>query len=281
MKLTSSVRHFLEDPPRSVTNMQYRLRESWRRQTSRINPQPILVFGNQKSGTSAIAALLGETTDLSYTIDIFCRYIGLEERLFLRVASLEELLTKGLYYFSKDIVKDPSFIFFYDEFLDRFPDSQRVFVIRDPRQNIRSILNRLRLPGNVENLSSEHWQFIQKQFPNWYIVLDGGLAGHKGKTYIETLALRWRRVFQIYLKHQTELILIQYETFNQDKVKSIHELASKIGLQAIRNIDHIKDVQFQPKGNPKVELEDFFGTDNLKRIEDICGEEMIALGYRI
>lgn len=261
--------------------MQYRLRESWRRQTSRINPQPIFVFGNQKSGTSAVAGLLGEATGLSYTIDIFCLYRGLEERLLSNEASFDELLSKARYYFSQDIIKDPSFTLFYDDFRDKFPDSRRVFVLRDPRQNIRSILNRLGLPGNLKDLSTQHWSRLKEEYPDWYIIVEGSLAGHKGNNYIENLALRCRKFFQIYLKYQTEVIPVRYEDFNQDKVETIQNLAAELGLKIIQNIDRVKDVQFQPKGNPTVDLDAFFGAENLKIIQNICGEEMTAVGYQI
>lgn len=275
----ASIKHFLENPSRSFVNLRYRFQESWRRQTTQINPNPIFIFGNQKSGTSAIAALLGEATGLSYTIDILCLYEGLEERLFNGDSSFDEVIDRGRYYFSKGIIKDPGFTFFYDELAARFPSAKRVFVLRDPRQNIRSILNRLQLPGDLDDLYPEQWQMLQQQFPCWYPILEGSLAGHKGKTYIETLALRCQQVFQLYCHHQAELVPIYYETFNQDKVGSIHQLASQLGLPVIRDIDDVKDVQFQPRGNTEVTLEQFFGTTNLQRVEEICEEAMLAVGY--
>lgn len=279
MSTAAPFKHFLENPSRSVANLNYRLRESWRRRTARIHPNPVFVLGNQKSGTSAIAALLGEATGLSYTIDILCLYEGLEERLLQGAATFDEVIYRGRYYFSKDIVKDPGLTFFYNEIALRFPESKRVFVLRDPRQNIRSILNRLKLPGNLDDLSAEQWQALKQEFPGWYPVLEGSLAGHQGSTYIETLALRCQRVFQLYQIHQTNCIPVHYEAFNQDKVQTIHNLASQLGLTVTQSIDHVKDKQFQPKGNTDITLEAFFGADNLKCIEAICQREMIAMGY--
>ena len=40
------------------------------------------------------------------------------------------------------------------------------------------------------------------------------------------------------------------------------------------------DRPFQPAGDRSVTWIDFFGPQNLARIESICGEEMRALGYR-
>lgn len=279
MIVTNPIKHFQENPGRSVSNMRHRIQELWRRQTACVNPNPVLVFGNQKAGTSAITALLGEATDLSYTIDIFCLYQGLEERLFSGEGGFEEVLEKGRYYFSKDIVKDPSFTFFYSTLADRFPTAKKVFVLRDPRQNIRSILNRLNLPGNLDELSQNDWDNVVQNFPAWHSILEGSSAGHKGRNYIETLALRSQKIFQIYCRHQTEVVPIFYEAFNQDKVAAIQHLAAQLDLSVVRSIDRLKDVQFQPKGNRSVTIEAFFGAKNLKLIEDICGQEMVAAGY--
>jgi len=279
MRNSAPIKHFLEDPSRSLVNFRYRLRELWRSHTASVNENPIFVFGNQKSGTSAIAALLGEATGLSYTIDILCLYDGLEERLLRNECSFNEVIDKTRYYFSQDIIKDPGFTFFYEELAHRFPNSKKVFVLRDPRQNIRSILNRLDIPGNLIDLSPEHWQKIKHSFPSWYPVIEGGIAGHKGENYIATLALRCQRIFKLYRQHQTEVVTIKYEDFNQDKVQQIANLARQLGLEINHNIDRIKDVQFQPKGNIELSLEDFFGLANLKRIQEICREDMVALGY--
>ena len=280
MPSTKSIQHLLDNPSRSYANFRYRLRESWRRQMAQVNPHPILIFGNQKAGTSAIAALLGQATGLSYTIDIFCLYTGLEEQVLKGQHSFSEVLNRGRYYFSKDIIKDPGFAFLYDDLTTTFPTSRRVFIFRDPRHNIRSILNRLDLPGHLEALSVEQWQRIQQQLPGWYSILDGDLAGHKGATYIETLALRCQKIIQIYLKHQAEVTPIYYEAFKQDKVASIHQLADQLDLPIIQNIDNVKDIQFQPKGNADISLNEFFG-DNLNTIEKICKTEMLAIGYSI
>lgn len=279
--LNLSMREALEKYTSKYSTLRYRIREYWRRQSSVANIEPIFVFGNQKSGTSAIAALLGEATGSSYTIDIFCRYQGLEEEVLRGRLSLEELIHKSRYYFSKQIIKDPGFTFFYNELCVQFPQSKKVFVLRDPRQNIRSILNRLNLPGDLYDLSSQQWEILKKEFPGWHLILDGELHSHKGKTYIETLALRCRDIFRIYHQHQENLTPAYYEEFYRDKEKYIQEIAFNLDLDVKQTIRHLKDRQFQPKGKPSVPLNVFYGFDNLKRIEDICGEEMLRIGYKL
>jgi hypothetical protein len=40
------------------------------------------------------------------------------------------------------------------------------------------------------------------------------------------------------------------------------------------------DVQYQPRGDRGVSWLEFFGRENLRRIEGICGGRMAQLGYR-
>ncbi|PNW35287.1 UNVERIFIED_CONTAM: hypothetical protein BEN50_17775 [Euhalothece sp. KZN 001] len=275
------IRNAIKNPSRSLGSVKYRIRERWRCYTSQVNPHPILVFGNQKSGTSAVTALLGEATGLSYTIDIFCLYEDLEERLLKRETSLNELLDRARFYFSREIIKEPGLTFFYDDLRAHFPKSHQVFVLRNPYDNIRSILNRVNLPGNLEDLNDIHWQYIREKLPYWYVVFDGTFAGHKGNNYIETLALRCRQVFEIYLSCQTNVIPIWYESFKKNKVKIIHQLASELNLPIKHNIENIKDNQFQPKGNSSIDTETFFGSKNMERIRKICGEVALDVGYEI
>lgn len=276
-----SLRNFILNPARSYSNIQYRVREKWRRRFSYIHPNPVLVFGNQKSGTSAIATLLGEATGLSYTIDMFCLYGDLEERLLQSKTSLDELLDCARFYFSKDIIKEPGLTFFYKELCSHFPNSPQVFVLRNPYNNIRSILNRVGIPGNLDNLEESHWQYIREKFPYWHVILDGTLAGHKGDSYIETLALRCRKVFEIYLNSQKSFTPVYYESFKTNKVRTIHQLAYELNLPIKKSIESIKDTQFQPKGNSSIDIETFFGNKNLKLIREVCGEVALKVGYNI
>jgi len=194
---------------------------------------------------------------------------------------LAPFIRKAKYYFSTDIVKDPSLTLLHKELSSIFPKSQYVFIIRDPRQNIRSILNRLRIPGNLNDLSETEWNNLENKLQNWHIVVEGSLSGHKGNSYIENLALRWCKFFDIYDKNREKMILIRYEDFNQNKVSTVQDLAKKLNLQTTGMTKYIKDRQFQPKGNSNIDLLEFFGDKNLSKIEDICGEKMINIGYSL
>lgn len=117
-----------------------------------INDRPIFVVGNQKSGTTAVGALLAECGGVSFNNDPLH---GRKEKLkdFI-TGDLEfaRFVKKSRSAFRRAVIKDPEFTFLYSQIASVFPAAQFVFVIRDPRDNIRSVLNRLQIPGDLKNL---------------------------------------------------------------------------------------------------------------------------------
>ena len=162
-------------PLRSIRNA---TEDSWyalRGYLSRVNPRPVLVLGNQKSGTSAIAALLGDLTGLSVTIDL-PREIRHAE--YLRVLrgeiTMREFVALNRHEFSRDIIKEPNLTLLYEELAEFFPEASFAYVVRDPRDNLRSMLNRLKIRGDLEKLSGD----VKERIPHaWRLVLDGPRLG--------------------------------------------------------------------------------------------------------
>jgi hypothetical protein len=75
------------------------------------------------------------------------------------------------------------------------------------------------------------------------------------------------------------MVLIKYEDFTKAKVSSIERLAGSLGLTPINDIAQTVDVQYQPPGDHSEAVEDFFGAINLRLIESLCRDEMMALDY--
>ncbi|NER33280.1 MAG: sulfotransferase [Oscillatoria sp. SIO1A7] len=256
-----------------------RVKREWDTINARVNPRPIIVLGNQKSGTSAIAALLAEMTDLSVSIDLRKE---VDNPTYHKVKrgdlSFAEFVRVNKLDFSRDIVKEPNLTLFYKELVEYFPGSQFVFVIRDPRDNIRSILNRLKIPGNLSSLSPEYRGEIT---PAWELIVDGGWLGLKGENYIEMLAERWNLMADVFLNHRQQMILSRYDVFVQDKVAAIERLAQSLNLPQVNDIAGKVDIQFQPRGNKNVNWGYFFGSENLAKIENICAQKMSKLDYPV
>lgn len=247
---------------------------------ARVHPNPIFIVGNQKTGSTAIAALLAKACRMPVMLDLFCRVpYPAERQLLEKTLSFPQFVQANPWLFSKPLIKEPGLIFHLEGLLSRFPDSKIVFLLRDPRDNIRSILNRLRLPGNQSDLTEQQVQTLPSQF--WKMAVEGSVFQTRGRNYIETLALRWRRSVEFYERYADGLLLLKYEDFMKDKSDTIYTLARQAGLQVTADIGLQVDVQYQPRGDHSVPWSEFFGRNNLAMIESICKEQMETYGYGI
>jgi hypothetical protein len=244
----------------------------------KVNSSPIFVLGNQKSGTSVIASLLGELTDKKIAIDLF--YSGFRSKLFEKWKDAEistsDFINLNKIEFSSEIIKEPHLTVFYKELKSEFQESKFVFIVRNPLDNIRSILDRLNVNGNKKNLSkSEKKSF----FHSWNLLLNNHWIGGNKSQYIEVLAERWNIISNVYLQNKDDIILIKYEDFLSNKQKTLDDLAKILELEIVTDITHNLDRQYQPKGNSEIDLKEFFGEENYKIIERLCKENMKELGY--
>jgi hypothetical protein len=237
----------------------------------------LIVLGNQKSGTSAIAALLAAHTGLSATLDLRGLFKDMELRLHAGDITFEEFVRRNKYDFARDIIKEPSLTLLYPKLRPLFPRAQFLMIVRDPRDNIRSILNRLNIDGNLRDVDPRVVSSLRPA--DWQLVIDGQWLGLHG-TYIEMLAERWNRCVDVYQEHSGEMALIRYEDFRGDKAGAIEGLASRFGLPQVRSISSAVDVQYNRRGKDRhMPWEQFFGPGNLRRIEEICAERMQELAY--
>lgn len=246
---------------------------------SRANKRPVFILGNQKSGTSVIASLLSMCTGMSVSVDLR-REVG--KQYYLNIANkkvpFKKLIARNRQDFSREIIKEPNLTLFYSDLRRSFPDAKYIMVIRDPRDNIRSILNRVAVPGNLEALDKGKKYNIDSGFemvlgPHWPCI----------KTmphYIEQLAERWNYFYDIYTKNSDNIILVRYEDFNKHKEKTIIELAKALDIEPIHSIKDKVDWQFQSRGNREITWEEFFGYKNLSKIENLCSSRMKQTGYQ-
>ncbi len=240
----------------------------------------MFVLGHQKSGTSIIAALLGKLSGREVTLDLL-REVW--RPTFHRIPgddtwSFDDYVRRNRLGFSRPIVKEPNLTFFYPELRDRFPDSRFAFVVRDPRDNVRSLLDALEVPGDLARLEERHKHRFN---PGWELVFDSSWLGLPGEHWIDRLAHRWNLCCDVYLENAERLALCRYEDFAADKYGEIRRLAGRLGLAEKNDIEHELDVQYQTRGDRSVRWIDFFGEENLARIESICAERMQRLGYRV
>lgn len=262
-----------------------RVRQFCRHTSARVHPRPVLIGGNQKSGTTVIGALLAKATGQRFSNDPLCRVAQLDGHasvvadLFARRQSIEEIVRRYPAYFAAPVIKDPNFSFLYPELERRYPDSPRVFIVRDPRQNLRSILNRLHIDGHLHELGPQQWRALEAT-PGWRAILTGEGLGIAQGNHLARLAQRWNLAVERYWERRASILLVRYEDFLADKHGCIAELAKALGLAVVADIRGDQDRQFQPRGDRSVSMAEFFGEENLAAIESICAPAMARFGYR-
>jgi hypothetical protein len=244
--------------------------------------EPIVVLGNQKTGSTAIAALLAEATGQSVTLDLqrAIQDVGWQLCVKYGVTRFEDVAHRYKEDFSRTIIKEPSLTYFYEEMAGLMPNATFVFIQRNPYQNIRSILNRLKVPGNLGEIKYDDWPELIKT-PVWRLVLDSSWLGRPKGTYIEGMAHRWDAAARTYLDAKDDFISIRYEEFAQNKKLAIENLAHQLGLKIKNDISALVDVQYQSKGNRGISPTEFFGDANRRIIRDICGDSASQLGYEL
>lgn len=238
----------------------------------------IVILGNQKSGTSVIAHLLADFGDLSKTIDIPEIWGRNLTKLLRGETILSDLSRRYPHRFFAQLVKEPNLTFFYTDLKSIYTDAQFVFILRDPRDNIRSILNRLDLPGDLKRLDEATHPIPH----SWRLIFDPALFNFgEMDHYIDILSMRWNHTVDVYLKNRDAFHLITYEAFSANKVRTISTLAADLGLPKVHDISAKIDIQYQPRGNREISWIDFFGQENLHRIEMKCEKQMLQLGYSV
>jgi len=231
------------------------------------NKNAIWIFGFQKAGTSAIAGLFAKMSGKSVTIDTVFLWGSYKAKM--NKTGIAKHVNKYSYDFSKDIIKEPGATFYIPTIESYFKLEKYIFIVRNPYDNIRSILNRLKVAGNKEQIDLSNIDL------KWRSKFKNG-----GENYVQDLAELWLRANnQKEYMHNHRCVLVKYEDFVYDKVGFIEKLITEFNLDKVNDISDIMNNQFQPKGNSKTSLMDFFGSKNIDTIDRICGVRMRELGY--
>ena len=237
----------------------------------------VIILGNQKSGTSAIASLLGIACGLEYQIDIPCLWPPVVSKIRSGEINFHSLVINNQAQFNAPLLKEPNFTFIYDHIANYFNNCQFVFISREPKENIRSLLNRLRIKGNHQNKTFEDFDLTEVE----RAVLDPSRLGQTYSHYIEVLADRWKLATDVYLESKSTLNLVRYEDFCKNKEQYILNLADLLKLQANNSISDLVDKQFQSKGKKVLNYRMFYGAANFQKINNICCNNAKQMGYDV
>lgn len=246
--------------------------------SAKINSNPLFILGNPKSGTTIIANLLSKATKQTLTSDIQSVIKHAALQLDFNLINFDDFIKHHKYEFSKEIIKEPFLSFYTEELIRSFPNAKFIWIVRSPYQNIRSILNRLKIPGNLTEINFNDFTELEKR-PAWKLNLQSRMLGYNSSNYIEALAFRWNHAIKIYRENQEKIRLVRYEDFIIDKQKYIEDLALELDFTIQSDISNYVNIQYQPKGNAEIDLKEFFGVENYKIIGKICKENMQETGY--
>jgi len=243
-----------------------------------LNSTKLVILGNQKSGTTAIASLLAEASNQSVLLDSKLLWEPNFSKLKKGELSLSKLINSNKSIFSKNIIKEPNLTFLYDQLKNVFPkDVKYLFIVRDPRSNIRSILDRINTRGDLKSLLLNEETYSSHELA----LFDKETMNYTYDHYIEQLAERWTQSVELYLANKSHFHLIRYEDFLIDKKESIISLCQKLDFSSKIDIASKIDIQYQPKGKSNMNWKDFFGTENLYKINRICSKCFSELDYNL
>lgn len=235
---------------------------------------PVLVLGNQKTGSTAIAQLLGVWGNLRAVTDV-PPLQSPNTNLPNETAAVERFIQHARYYFRHDLVKENALTPATDALLKLLPQARPVFVVRHPVHNVRSILDRLGLSGAPRSL-----QRLDLSVNGWRPIVENRHFEGQANDHITSLAQRWSDTTTLYLLHRDRLTLVRYEDFMADKQGCIRRLAERLDVPEKNDIQPLLDVSFQPRGKHRsVPPESFFPAKALAIINRECTDGMDALKY--
>lgn len=242
-------------------------------------PSPqVIVLGNQKSGTTAIANLLAEAAQLSVTLDIHAeiRFGLLDDLARSTSPDMQRLLRSYRQELMRHVVKEPELTWHASALQRALPEAAFVGIVRHPLENIRSIYDRIGLSGRAASL-----QEAERLSVAWRRICD--VSWHPDVTTSHPalmLAHRWRLHLEAMHACDRALIMQRYEDFNDAPQAAISALCKALGLPAQPLPDRSLHRSYQPRGATRgIAPEDFFGSELVGAIWDVCGEAAAALGY--
>lgn len=250
---------------------------------SRVNEEIIFICGHQRSGTTAVAKLLAIYGDLSLSDDPRWAWLsrgGLAREIYLGEEDVDSVIERNRHEFGKDVMKSPGATPLMPRLKEHMPRSKFVYIVRDPRDNICAMVERL----NKYKSTQVHLDksMFDKRDPA-YQWLENAWLGFSEDDAVVELGTRWKRFVQI--SQEVDGVLYEtYEGFVADKVGFIGRLASSLGVSKRRDILPYVDIQFKKKGKSakirgKDRWKDELEPENHDKIVSICGEEMARFGY--
>mmetsp|Transcript_50036 Transcript_50036/g.143861 ORF Transcript_50036/g.143861 Transcript_50036/m.143861 type:complete len:781 (+) Transcript_50036:925-3267(+) len=206
-----------------------------------------LGVGPMKAGSTVIWQALGAATQLSMGMDceLFSSGTSFVHRVARREAPLEHFI--DLCYgelFHWDLAKDPMATTLSRRLADAWPSLsshggplQLYFVIRNPFDCARSLLERLKVKALVASPQEQRFAFASNQLPSRFTgsmqdYLDVARDGLEYSGFVDAAVQRWALIVDEYLRCPSRFALVRYEDFTKDPVAETRRLAEMLNLTA-------------------------------------------------
>ncbi len=227
----------------------------------------ICVVGCERSGTSAISSLIAESNKLSFLDDPeYTWYLYPLINVHPEIVSLKLIEDINRH----QIVKVPGFATILPYLRkNNYSDFKTIYVVRDPRDNIASLIERMR-----------------QSYTGLFVSVDW--LGIKPHNPLEALAYRWKRYLDIAIeyheKNPDDILFVKYEDFLENKSEVIKMLSSFCGYQPdINIIEQLKDRQFRKSWSDTIagakRYEKELSADQINLISSICAEYIKYFKY--
>lgn len=225
--------------------------------------QPILspskrqswVFGLPKSGTTVFAKAISVKANQSILLDTPLLWGTSMAPLTKEEVTL--IRERHPVTFSTRIVKEPNATMYPEAVLNAVPDSKHLLLVRAPVDNIRSHLDRVRIPGNATSIEGLEIPPAYKRFFERNSDLPPALA----------LARRWKRAHANTIWKGEQTAIFFYEDLIKKPELVVEKAVQHLGLPSVNSVDSVLATQFQSRGkNRKVEAETFFGPELAQEI---------------
>lgn len=234
------------------------------------NKKKYLLVGAESSGTTAVSDLLFKgVKNIRYLEEGEQQWVWQAYRnIYQKKQTIRDFPRLQLF----DAIKVPGFSVIINEFLTCFPNTTVVYLVRDPRDFASSAIKTWKI-GNMQDFDKVPWSNI-----DW--------LGIDCNDPVECLALRWKAYINAASKIK-DVVFVRYEDFCQDKVGVISELCRNLQLPFDEDrVAQLCDVQlshmsvraYRPAG-PGGWRESILEPEHIRRIENICHEEMQHWGY--
>lgn len=229
-----------------------------------------LVVGCESSGTTPISHLLFRTGSTRFLIEGDNPWVWqLYQSVYQGQSRIRDYPRLQLY----DSIKVPGFAAILPQFLDEFPNTSVIYVVRDPRDVVVSAYKTWKVTTR-EGLSSIPWVS-----QTW--------LGIRDTPPVARLAWRWR----LYLERSQKVpsvAYVRYEDFCVNKVGCIVKLARDLGISVDeREIRERADVQastpdvrgYRPDGPGASGRSGLLSPEDRQCVEAICGLHMLQWSY--